>query len=170
MLLRNYNRVTPLNHINLKKCSSAEQCNTNFITFASAIGRWALLRGIGFADCRWIRKDAGVVERAALEMRWTGNCSEGSNPSLSAEEQKNIRSAIALLYFFTLIEIVRVIRATPQNHSINGVFSWNLSPSVLRGLGANLESYTFQQSLYTLLIIACNIFTLSLYSRVLSTT
>lgn len=41
----------------------------------------------------------------------------------SAKEQKNIRSAIALLYFFTLIEIVRVIRATPQNHSINGVFS-----------------------------------------------
>ena len=31
------------------------------------------------------RKDAGVVERAALEMRWAGNRSLGSNPSLSAE-------------------------------------------------------------------------------------
>ena len=30
------------------------------------------------------RKDAGVVERAALEMRWAGNRSLGSNPSLSA--------------------------------------------------------------------------------------
>ena len=32
---------------------------------------------------RW--KVAGVVERAALEMRCTGNCTGGSNPSLSAE-------------------------------------------------------------------------------------
>ena len=31
------------------------------------------------------RKDAGVVERAALEMRCTGNCTGGSNPSLSAK-------------------------------------------------------------------------------------
>ena len=31
------------------------------------------------------RKDAGVVDRAALEMRCTGNCTGGSNPSLSAK-------------------------------------------------------------------------------------
>ena len=30
------------------------------------------------------RKVAGVVDRAALEMRCTGNCTGGSNPSLSA--------------------------------------------------------------------------------------
>ena len=29
-------------------------------------------------------RDAGVVDRAALEMRCTGNCTGGSNPSLSA--------------------------------------------------------------------------------------
>ena len=33
-----------------------------------------------------IRRDAGVVDRAALEMRCTGNCTGGSNPSLSASE------------------------------------------------------------------------------------
>ena len=32
------------------------------------------------------RRDAGVVDRAALEMRCTGNCTGGSNPSLSARE------------------------------------------------------------------------------------
>ncbi len=31
-------------------------------------------------------RDAGVVDRAALEMRCTGNCTGGSNPSLSASE------------------------------------------------------------------------------------
>lgn len=31
------------------------------------------------------RKDAGVVDRDGLENRCTGNCTEGSNPSLSAE-------------------------------------------------------------------------------------
>ena len=34
-----------------------------------------------------------------VELRGSG----GSNPSLSAKEQKNIRSAIALLYFFVLL-------------------------------------------------------------------
>ena len=33
-------------------------------------------------------RDAGVVDRAALEMRCTGNCTGGSNPSLSAEIQR----------------------------------------------------------------------------------
>lgn len=32
-----------------------------------------------------IRKGAGVVELARLESVCTGNCTEGSNPSLSAE-------------------------------------------------------------------------------------
>ena len=32
-----------------------------------------------------IWRDAGVVDRAALEMRCTGNCTGGSNPSLSAD-------------------------------------------------------------------------------------
>lgn len=32
------------------------------------------------------RKAAGVVDRAALEMRCTGNCTGGSNPSLSANK------------------------------------------------------------------------------------
>ena len=31
------------------------------------------------------RRDGRVVDRAALEMRCTGNCTGGSNPSLSAE-------------------------------------------------------------------------------------
>ena len=36
-----------------------------------------------------IWRDAGVVDRAALEMRCTGNCTGGSNPSLSAIEPDN---------------------------------------------------------------------------------
>ena len=40
-------------------------------------------------DTAWgiVRRDAGVVDRAALEMRCTGNCTGGSNPSLSAVQQ-----------------------------------------------------------------------------------
>lgn len=34
-------------------------------------------------------RDAGVVDRAALEMRCTGNCTGGSNPSLSAINAEN---------------------------------------------------------------------------------
>ena len=33
-------------------------------------------------------RDAGVVDRAALEMRCTGNCTGGSNPSLSAKTNR----------------------------------------------------------------------------------
>ena len=39
------------------------------------------------------RRDAGVVDRAALEMRCTGNCTGGSNPSLSAINAENQRIA-----------------------------------------------------------------------------
>ena len=35
--------------------------------------------------CGMYWRDAGVVDRAALEMRCTGNCTGGSNPSLSAD-------------------------------------------------------------------------------------
>lgn len=42
----------------------------------------------GFGE-RSSRRDAGVVDRAALEMRCTGNCTGGSNPSLSAINAKN---------------------------------------------------------------------------------
>lgn len=46
------------------------------------------------------RRDAGVVDRAALEMRCTGNCTGGSNPSLSAT--KGVNQAIAgFTLFFT---------------------------------------------------------------------
>ena len=42
------------------------------------------------------RKDAGVVDRAALEMRCTGNCTGGSNPSLSAQQKAMIFSSLFL--------------------------------------------------------------------------
>ena len=35
------------------------------------------------------RRGAGVVDRAALEMRCTGNCTGGSNPSLSAKNKQS---------------------------------------------------------------------------------
>ena len=41
----------------------------------------------GFPVSRRFWRDAGVVDRAALEMRCTGNCTGGSNPSLSAKNQ-----------------------------------------------------------------------------------
>ena len=44
------------------------------------------------------RRDAGVVDRAALEMRCTGNCTGGSNPSLSARAGKAARKS-QLFYF-----------------------------------------------------------------------
>lgn len=37
--------------------------------------------------CGMYWRDAGVVDRAALEMRCTGNCTGGSNPSLSANDR-----------------------------------------------------------------------------------
>lgn len=48
-------------------------------------------RGGGKAEKqpRNTRRDAGVVDRAALEMRCTGNCTGGSNPSLSATNAEN---------------------------------------------------------------------------------
>ena len=49
-------------------------------------GAQAQSEGAREAGVREIRRDAGVVDRAALEMRCTGNCTGGSNPSLSAKE------------------------------------------------------------------------------------
>lgn len=40
-----------------------------------------------------IRKDAGVVERGGLEIRYTACCIGGSNPSLSAYTMKRIYPA-----------------------------------------------------------------------------
>ena len=42
-----------------------------------------------FCICKsTIRKDAGVVDRDGLENRCTGNCTQGSNPCLSASQAK----------------------------------------------------------------------------------
>ena len=41
-------------------------------------------------------RDAGVVDRAALEMRCTGDCTGGSNPSLSATENRKLPQAVCL--------------------------------------------------------------------------
>lgn len=50
--------------------------------------------------CGMYWRDAGVVDRAALEMRCTGNCTGGSNPSLSAI--KGVNQAFARFTpFFT---------------------------------------------------------------------
>lgn len=45
------------------------------------------------------RRGAGVVDRAALEMRCTGNCTGGSNPSLSATNAENQQIAKQTLSF-----------------------------------------------------------------------
>ena len=42
-----------------------------------------------FSTAKRTRKGAGVVDRAALEMRCTGNCTGGSNPSLSAQSSRD---------------------------------------------------------------------------------
>lgn len=49
--------------------------------------------------CGMYWRDAGVVDRAALEMRCTGNCTGGSNPSLSAINAKNQQIAKQTLGF-----------------------------------------------------------------------
>ncbi len=43
-----------------------------------------------FAAFKIQRRGAGVVERDGLENRCTGNCTEGSNPSLSAKTLNQI--------------------------------------------------------------------------------
>ena len=53
--------------------------------------------------CTRIRKDAGVVDRAALEMRCTGNCTGGSNPSLSATRKTRDWSSGLLFFYFYLL-------------------------------------------------------------------
>ena len=75
------------------------------MTFAKKMQRIAQKKWIFFGYlqkkrylCTRIRKDAGVVDRAALEMRCTGNCTGGSNPSLSANDKKGKRLANKSLY------------------------------------------------------------------------
>lgn len=58
-----------------------------------------------------IRRDAGVVDRAALEMRCTGNCTGGSNPSLSAV-WIDYQSITEKAHSFTLIN-VKTVRFLP---------------------------------------------------------
>lgn len=48
-----------------------------------------------------LRRNAGVVDRAALEMRCTGNCTEGSNPPFSAEKEASNRYWVACFFFHT---------------------------------------------------------------------
>ena len=56
-------------------------------------------------------RDAGVVDRAALEMRCTGNCTEGSNPSLSAAKI-DYQSITEKAHSFTHIN-VKTVRFLP---------------------------------------------------------
>lgn len=57
------------------------------------------------------RRDAGVVDRAALEMRCTGNCTGGSNPSLSAAKI-DYQSITEKAHSFTHIN-VKTVRFLP---------------------------------------------------------
>ena len=69
------------------------------------------------------RRGAGVVDRAALEMRCTGNCTGGSNPSLSAINAENQQIAKQTPNFtpknvklgvFVLFKIIPLIRTHPN--------------------------------------------------------
>ena len=61
--------------VNKKICLYLQSQNESFGAGGAASSRCGRIE----------RRDAGVVDRAALEMRCTGNCTGGSNPSLSAE-------------------------------------------------------------------------------------
>ena len=73
--------------------------------------------------CGMYWRDAGVVDRAALEMRCTGNCTGGSNPSLSAINAENQQIAKQTPNFtpknvklgvFVLFKIIALIRTHPN--------------------------------------------------------
>ncbi len=77
-----------------------------FLIFAKKMQRIVQKNGFFFGYlqkkrylCTRIRKDAGVVDRAALEMRCTGNCTGGSNPSLSANDKKERGLQISLFFY-----------------------------------------------------------------------
>lgn len=59
-------------------------------------------------------RDAGVVDRAALEMRCTGNCTGGSNPSLSAVKI-DYQSTTEKAHSFTHTN-VKTVRFLPLPH------------------------------------------------------
>ena len=80
------------------------------------------------------RRGAGVVDRAALEMRCTGNCTGGSNPSLSAinvENQqitkrtpnftpKNVKLGVFIL-FKNNVEHLQSFDEIKHRHTLNEV-------------------------------------------------
>ena len=59
-------------------------------------------------------RDDGVVDRAALEMRCTGNCTGGSNPSLSAVKI-DYQSITEKAHSFTHTN-VKTVRFLPLPH------------------------------------------------------
>ena len=84
------------------------------------------------------RRDAGVVERAALEMRWTGNCSGGSNPSLSAwstlklnseeiKEKRKYRNFNELRYFSFIHHCPSRVRREYPNTPKRLSYGYNLA-------------------------------------------
>ena len=59
-----------------------------------------------FCICKsTIRKDAGVVDRDGLENRCTGNCTQGSNPCLSASQLNNKDTQKMRVSFFSMVNL-----------------------------------------------------------------
>ena len=69
---------------------------------------------------RW--KDAGVDERTALEMRRTGNCTGGSNPSLSAPSQPRPRPTARPRFAFGGRRFPAAARSPGTNIHLPGPF------------------------------------------------
>ena len=65
-----------------------------------------------FVLLRSARRDAGVVDRDGLENRCTGNCTEGSNPSLSARTLLKFLNACNLPGLNVLLCIGYVLNQT----------------------------------------------------------
>ena len=61
-----------------------------------------------------LRRNAGVVDRAALEMRCTGNCTGGSNPSFSATNKIPLTIEIHPIYLYSTINNGRGIPSHSQ--------------------------------------------------------
>ena len=72
-------------------------------------------------------RDAGVVDRAALEMRCTGNCTGGSNPSLSANNKDKTavsQQLAAVLILYTYKKHIQIVGQS-QPHT-NASVSWKI--------------------------------------------
>ena len=110
------------------------------MTFAKKMQRIAQKKWIFFGClqkkrylCTRIRKDAGVVDRAALEMRCTGNCTGGSNPSLSANDKKERGLQISLFFLLKKRESRRRGMRTRRGFVIDEVAfetKWRKNPSL----------------------------------------